>query len=221
MVNLGKSDDRVIAALVAALKDEESDVRSQAAATLGQLLHVAPTDKLFKRLQNPFSGERTASAQALARQDSLPETLQKKIAQLRKDERPWVRLGAWEAYELIQDRLKSEAEARKLLHQADSLFASGQWSVASDQYEAAFYSLKSIIRVDSAKTASAKFQQARCEAKLKSNALDNLEIAFKYNPTLRDTLQAEMTKPENDWKILEGNWYLREMLLKAPKQAPK
>jgi len=41
-----------------------------------------------------------------------------------------------------------------------------------------------------------------------------LKTAFEYIPTLRDTLQAEMAKPENDWKVLEGNWYLREVLLK-------
>ena len=83
--------------------------------------------------------------------------------------------------------------------------------------------MKYIIRVDSTKTAYAKFQQARCEAKLKQAVLaqDDLKIAFAYNPTLRDTLQAEMVKPENDWKILVGNWYLREVLLKTPKSAPK
>ncbi|MDZ7290768.1 MAG: hypothetical protein ONB44_14145 [candidate division KSB1 bacterium] len=72
-----------------------------------------------------------------------------------------------------------------------------------------------IIRVDSIKTAYAKFQQARCEAKLKNKdeLLNNLQIAFEYKPNLRETLQAEMAKPENDWKILTGNWYLREVLL--------
>jgi len=51
--------------------------------------------------------------------------------------------------------------------------------------------------------------------------LDDLKIAFEYNPALRKTLQAEMAVPENDWKILAGNWYLREVLLKNPKTAPK
>jgi len=39
-------------------------------------------------------------------------------------------------------------------------------------------------------------------------------MAFEYNPTLRDTLQAELAQPNNDWAILQGNWYLREVLLK-------
>jgi len=41
-----------------------------------------------------------------------------------------------------------------------------------------------------------------------------LKTAFEYNPTVRDTLQTEMSQPENDWKILEGNRYLRDVLLK-------
>ena len=81
-------------------------------------------------------------------------------------------------------------------------------------FYSAFDILKDIIRVDSAKTAYAKFQQARCEAKLKRIALDDLEIAFAYNPTLRDTLQAEMAQLNNDWTILQVNWYLREVLVK-------
>jgi len=52
-------------------------------------------------------------------------------------------------------------------------------------------------------------------------ALDDLEIAFEYNPTLRDTLQTELAQPNNDWAILQGNWYLREVLLKNAKTASK
>jgi len=215
--NLGKSDDRVISALVAALKDEDHEVRSQdAAAALGNLLQPKLDDELFELLANNLSGYRTAGAQALARQDSLPPALLKRVDQLRQDDRPWVRLAAWEAYDLMQARLKSEAEAKQRLQEADSVFASEQWSVASDQYEAAFDVLKGIIRVDSVKTARAKFQQAHCAAKLKRivPALDDLKIAFEYNPTWRDTLQAELAQPNNDWAILQGNWYLREVLLK-------
>ncbi|MDZ7363784.1 MAG: hypothetical protein ONB46_24175 [candidate division KSB1 bacterium] len=103
------------------------------------------------------------------------------------------------------------------------MFASGKWQVARGKYESAFEVLNDIIRVDSAKTAHAKFKQARCAAKLKKvvPALDDLKIAFAYNPTLRDTLQAEMAQPENDWKILARNRYLREVLLKTSKIAPK
>ncbi|MCI0697399.1 HEAT repeat domain-containing protein [candidate division KSB1 bacterium] len=216
LINLGKSDDRVISALIATLKDVDEDVRRQAAQALGALLNLKPEYELFKWLTNPLSGYRTASAQALARQDSLPLVLQNQINRLRKDGRPWVRLAAWEAHELIQERFESEKKAMQLLHKADSLFASNQLSVASYHYGTAFYILIDVIRVDSAKTAYATFQQARCKAKLKRNvaALNDLELAFQYQKSLRDTLQAEMAKPENDWKILEGNWYLREVLLK-------
>jgi hypothetical protein len=44
--------------------------------------------------------------------------------------------------------------------------------------------------------------------------LEHLQTAFEYHPALRDTLRAEISQPENDWKILEGNWYLRDVLLK-------
>jgi hypothetical protein len=42
------------------------------------------------------------------------------------------------------------------------------------------------------KTTYAKFQQARCTAKLKESIpiLDNLETAFKNNPALRDIIEA-------------------------------
>ncbi len=213
---LAQSDDRVISAFLASLKDYNWDVRLQAAIALGNLFKQLPEADLLKLLSNNFSGYRTAGAQALARQDSLSPALLRRIDQLRKNDKPWVRLAAWDVYELIQARLKSETEAQKLLHQADSVFATGKWRIASRKYESAFDILKSIVRLDSVKTARAKFQQARCAAKLKRlvPALDDLEIAFEYNPALRDTLRAEMSQPKNDWKILEGNWYLREVLLK-------
>jgi hypothetical protein len=44
--------------------------------------------------------------------------------------------------------------------------------------------------------------------------LQSLETAFAHHPARRDTLRAEISQPENDWKILEGNWYLRDVLLK-------
>ena len=211
-------------ALLDALKDSNWNVRRQAAAALGNLLKPKLETELLKFLSNNLSGYRTAGVQALARQDSLLPALLSRIDQLRQNKNPWwVRLAASDAYELIQDRLKSEAEARQLLHQADSVFASNQFSVASDQYEAAFDILKGIIRVDSVKIARAKFQQARCAAKLKRivPALDDLKMALEYNPTWRETLQAEMAQPNNDWAILQGNWYLREVLLKNTKIAPK
>jgi len=128
----------------------------------------------------------------------LDSTLQV-LAQMKQDERSWVRLGAWEAYELLEARRDSILKATAFLQKADSLLASGK-------YESAFDENPKITHKDSVDAARAKFQQVRCAAllKRKSAALDYLQTAFEYNPTLRDTLQAEMSKPANDWKILKG-----------------
>ncbi|MDZ7290769.1 MAG: hypothetical protein ONB44_14150 [candidate division KSB1 bacterium] len=108
--------------LVAGLKDPSQYVRNQSTA-LGNLLKVKLEYKLLEFLTNNLSGYRTAGSQALARKDSLPPSLLKRVDQLRQDDRPWVRLAAWDAYELIQARFESEAKARKLLRQADSGFS--------------------------------------------------------------------------------------------------
>ena len=139
-----------------------------------------------------------------------------KVERLKSDGRPWVQLAAWDAYQLVQQRLSSEKQASAHVSKADSLLRSNQWSVASVQYESAFEILKDIIRIDSVKIGQVKWQRARCQMRLKRPdlALDDLKIAFEYNPTLRDTLTAEMARPENEWKALEGNRYLRQVLLK-------
>ena len=212
LVNIGKSDHRVTSALLAALKDYHPGVRVQAAIGLGKLFQIKRDDELIALLTNNLSGYRIAAGQALGRRDSLSPMLLKRIDQLRKDDRPWVCYAAWDTYELIQNRLKNENKANQLLQRADSLLTVDQLPEAIVQYEKAFDILREVIRVDSTKTARAKFQQARCAAKLKRAglALDDLEIAFAYHTALR----AEMSQPENDWKILEGNWYLRDVLLK-------
>ncbi len=209
------SDERMIAALLAALKDQDSYVRRQAAGALGKLLQPKPESELIQLVSHNLSGYRTAGARALAQKDSV-EKIFDRVSQLREDPRPWVRLGAWEAYELIQTRIESEKAAQQLIQKADSLFKSGQLSAANNQYESAFEVLTDIIRVDSVQAAYTKFQQARCAVRQerKVSALDNLEIAFDYNPSLRDTLIAEMAKKDNDWTILRDNWYLRDVLLK-------
>jgi hypothetical protein len=210
------SDGRVVGALVAALKDQNEYVRRQAAGALGELERVKALPELLAGLKHPLSGYRTAAAQALAQKDLPIDSTLQVIAKLKEDKRPWVRLGVWEAYELLEPRREAEKKSAKFLQEADSVLASGQYSVASGQYESAFESNPKVTRTDSLNAARAKFQQARCAAKLKrvAPALDDLKMAFEYNPTLRDKLQAEMAKPENDWKILAGNRYLREVLLK-------
>jgi len=222
LVQLGTTDERVIEALLAALKDQSWDVRSQVADVLGKLLKSKTQNELFEFLKDELSGYRTAGAQALARKDKISEDILKEINRLKnKAKCPWVRLGAWEAYELIHQRLEDEKVANQLIRSADSLFGINKFSKAEEQYQFAFEMLTDIIRVDSLKTGSTKFNQARCMAKLKRRfqTLDNLEIAFQYNPDFRKKLQAELDQKDSDWAFLQDNWYLNEVLLKkATKQ---
>jgi len=210
------SDDRVFGALVAALKDRDRDVRKQAATALIKLQRNKLLSQLLTQLAHPLSGFRTAAAQALAQKVIPIDSTLQVIAKLKQDDRPWVRLGAWEAYELLEKRREAEKQASGFLNKADSLFGSNQLSVTSGQYESAFYANPKITHGDSVNAARAKFQQARCAALLKQkiDALDALKIAFEYNDTLKDTLTAEMSQSKNDWAILQGNWYLRDVLLK-------
>ncbi|HEX9975227.1 MAG TPA: HEAT repeat domain-containing protein, partial [bacterium] len=228
LVTLGKADASVIKALVDALGDNDSDVRSQAAGALGTLLKSKAEKELIdKFLKNELSGYRTAGAHALASQDSLPKDLLDEINALKDtDKRPWVRLGAWEAYELIQERQEKEeknreeeAKANRFINKADSLFEISKFSQAENQYKSAFYKLKEIIRIDSLKIARIKFQQARCTAKMKRlvPSLDHLEIVFQYNKAWRDTLRTELAQKESDWAFMKENWYLNEVLLQNSK----
>jgi HEAT repeat protein len=224
LTELGKNDERTITALLVALKDKELYVRSQAAEALGELLQSKSEDDLIKLVTHKLSGYRIAGAQALAKKDSLSKRTLDEIDRLQnEDNRPWVKLSAWDAHKLIQEKIESEKKrhqdsqkANQFIQKADSLFSVSQFAAAHKQYESAFYNIRDITRADSLKSAYTQFQEARCEARQRKKiaTLNNLKIAFEYNPALRDTLRAEMAKPENDWKILEGNWYLREVLLK-------
>jgi hypothetical protein len=52
-----------------------------------------------------LSGYRTAAAYALKHKQSIsPETLDEIIRLKDTDKRPWVRLGAWKAFEVIQEK---------------------------------------------------------------------------------------------------------------------
>ncbi len=204
-----------IDSLISALNDQSWNVRSQAAGALGKLLRFSSQEKLFEYLKEELSGYRTAGAQALARQDSISKDLLNEINTLKdNDKHPWIRLGAWEAYELIQKRLKDE-------ELADSLFKIKYFSEAEDKYQSAFNKLREIILVDSIKTGYAKLSQARCTAKQNKliPTLDNLEITFQYNPDFRKKLQAELDQKDSDWAFVKENWYFNEVLLKkAAKQ---
>ena len=67
--------------------------------------------------------------------------------------------------------------------------------------------------------AKVKSISKKSKEKKKMPTLDNLEIAFQYNPALRDTIRKELHQQENDWAFLQDNWYLNEVLIKkATKQ---
>jgi hypothetical protein len=105
LVRLGKADKNVIDALIQALKDEDSDVRRQAAASLGILWEKKSETELIERLKHPLSGYRTAAAYALAHKKSISTETRDEIIRLKDtDNRPWVRLGAWKAYELLEEK---------------------------------------------------------------------------------------------------------------------
>jgi HEAT repeat protein len=109
---LGKADQKVIAALLQALKDENYDVRESAGSSLGRLWQNKSEEELIKMLEDTRSEIRTAAAYALAQKKSLsPETLNEINRLKDSSPHPWVRLGAWQAFELIQE--KKEQEQKK------------------------------------------------------------------------------------------------------------
>ncbi|MFC2145747.1 hypothetical protein ACFLRT_00125 [Acidobacteriota bacterium] len=58
-----------------------------------------------------MSGYRTAAAYALKHKKSLsPETLDEINRLKDTDKRPWVRLGAWKAFELLQEKKEKEQD---------------------------------------------------------------------------------------------------------------
>ena len=109
MVRLEKADKTLIEALLQSLKDEDPDVRRRAADYLGNLWQKKSDTKLIELLKHPVSGYRTAAAYALAHKKSIsPETLEVINRLKDTDKRPWVRLGAWKAFELIQEKKEKE-----------------------------------------------------------------------------------------------------------------
>lgn len=103
----GRDSVSVIVELMETLKDSESDVRGQAASALGTLWRGRLDKNLVADLKNRSSGYRTAAAHALAQKVLIEhekrEDILGKIESLMNDDKhPWVRLGAWKAYELIQ-----------------------------------------------------------------------------------------------------------------------
>ncbi len=217
---LGQRDDHIIEALSESFLDPSdwSNVAAQAKRIVGTLLYSKPKNELIEHyVMHKVSVLRTAGAQALARKDStqikqiLPELEELKDT----DKQPWVRLGAWEAYELIEQRLESEKRAAKYARIADSLFAKKNYSKAEAEYESTFRTYTGIIRVDSVKAAYAKFQQAHSIVKRgeRLNLVpDYLETSFTYNPALKDTLRSEIAQEDNDWRSILEDEALKEQL---------
>jgi tetratricopeptide (TPR) repeat protein len=229
---LGQADAAVIPALVAALRDDNEDVRFHAAGALGKLWKKQPVLFLFNEFQNPMSGYRTAAVHALVVKDSILQdsiTL-KKIDEFRaQDKRPWVRLAAWKAYELIQEKRKqvekgqkNYVKAQKNIHQADSLFTAGNYFYARKNYYNAFNNISEKSREDSLKAGKVKFNESRCTVLLKrpGQTIRNLKTAFAYAPAYKDTLQAALQRGDKEWAIIKDNWYLNQVLLRK-KSPPK
>jgi HEAT repeat protein len=114
LFKLGQRDEQVLGVLKTALKVSDKDVRARAASAMGVLFSSKSMDELLNLLKDPNSDNRTIAAQALVCKGQLPKAIIDEIVRLRKqeDQYPWVRLGAWEAYELIQEHYQFEQKAK-------------------------------------------------------------------------------------------------------------
>ena len=107
--SMGKADKIVIEALLLTLKDKDSYVRQMATDSLENFLQKKSETELIELLKHPLSEYRTAAAYALKHKKSLSPGTIDEINQLKdKDPRPWVRLGAWKAFELLQEKKEEE-----------------------------------------------------------------------------------------------------------------
>jgi len=80
-------------------------VRAQAGEALGQLWQDKSEAELLLMLEDTRSEIRTAAAYALAEKKSLaPDTLRHIDTMKDTSPHPWVRLGAWKAFELLQEK---------------------------------------------------------------------------------------------------------------------
>ena len=106
---LGKidfSDDQVIKALIEASADKDREVRTKAAKSLGKIWQSKSGRELLNLLKHPLSGYRKAGAYALLMKKSISQEIVDEIKELKdNDQRPWVRLGTWKAFEFIQQRM--------------------------------------------------------------------------------------------------------------------
>lgn len=112
---LGIADEKFIDALRQAVKDRNPGVQREAADSLGIFYKAKSEDYLLNLLKDRRSEYRTAAANGLAQKKPLSEKTLYKIIDLKNNAKHpwWVRLGAWEAYDLIRNR--NELELRKKL----------------------------------------------------------------------------------------------------------
>lgn len=214
---IGYYNNRIIELLIAALADKDIGVRSKASDALGELLHSKSEIYLLNLLEHPLSGYRKAGAHALVRKKSISEKTLDKIKRLKdNDKRPWGRMAAWEAYELIHQRNRKGQNANRFIKEANTLFKGKEYLKAECLYQYASQCLLGIHFAVPEKAANIKFQLARCSVKRKQilSTLDYLEEAFQYNPALRKNLKEEMRQKGSDWEFIKDNWYLNEILLK-------
>ena len=110
LVMLGVKDDRVSNALFELLKDSSSNMRSNAAKALGTLYQSHSDTELLQLLTHRQSGYRIAAANALAQRQHITQEVKNQIAKYKVDDRPWVRLAAWDAALLIEEKMKADKE---------------------------------------------------------------------------------------------------------------
>lgn len=104
---LGDAGPEVIAGLQAALRYSDKDTVQAAALALGKLGQRRSdwTDaRLLTMLADHDTAWRTTAAVVIASREPLDPSLEAAVAALREEERPWVRLGAWDTLLRIQER---------------------------------------------------------------------------------------------------------------------
>jgi HEAT repeat protein len=104
-----KTDQKIIHTLMETLKDKEPGVRLNAAEAMGKIYQAKSAEELLELLKHPSSSYRIAGACALARKKSISAQTMNRIIELKdNDKRPWVRLGAWEAFIRVQESQEKE-----------------------------------------------------------------------------------------------------------------
>ncbi len=106
---LGRSDDQIIEALILAINDKNSSVKERAEKVLGELLQSISGDELLIMLSHNLSGYRRAAVEVIKQKQSISLSLENSVKKLKnKKKNPWIRIAAWNAYEIICERRKTD-----------------------------------------------------------------------------------------------------------------